>query len=462
MKARAGQVAVYLVLVLVAITVLVLMNVGTFLAVSARNTTMNGGDAAALAVARYQGELLNRIGNWNREHLEAALKGDEATCRDIEVKQLRCCFLDPLEGIAIGNQAARDNDCDRNDRMKAILVQHARDIRLYYAPNPDVYPEPWEGAWEEYAQRLEIAIGAGLWAGPDNVDFLDAATGHMLLNRDFYEAIAARNWCWFHFNAPGLLSTYSSFHDWGQLPGRDEETRRRKCVNSEVFSLQLDRRVGSAIDLLGTNLITRLTGATSDDIKNAPLLADRTQAWYFFDQSEWRRWWEMDPDGEWQFPVMGRVRPEYDVRGCAAICRVSRGFANVVQDDQERESVWSGAAKPFGTAVNEEDRRDVVTAPKGLVTDAFTDVRLVPLDSVGGRHLSTADPDWMNHVRNHLGDYLQYGPNKLRGCFYCQQLVDWEKTSVRSRGVTWLKYHSSDCVRPTGGGGGHGGSAHGH
>ena len=461
MKMRSGQVAVYLVLVLVAITFLVLMNVGTFLGVSARNTTMNGGDAAALAVARYQGELLNRIGKWNIEHLEAALKGDEEACREISAKQLRCCFLDPLEGLSVGNQAAKENGCDRNDRMMAILKQHAFDVRQYYAQNPDVYPEPWEGAWEEYAQRLEIVLGQGVWAGPDNVDFLDAATGHMLLNRDFYEAIAGRNWCWFHFNAPGLLSGYTSFRDWGPIPGRDPETRRRKCVNSEVYSLQLDMRVGSALDLLGTNVIMRLTNATADDLKNAPLLADRTQVWFFYERSEWRNWWEMDPDGEWQFPAVGRVRPEYDVRGCAAICRVSLGFANVVQDD-EREAVWSGAAKPFGTIENEEGERDVVTALKGFVTDAFTDVRLVPLDSVGGRDLSTADPGWMNHIRNHLDDYLKNGPNKLHSCFYCQQLVAWERATLRSQGQRWLKLHSRECIRPTGGGGGHGGSAHGH
>ena len=48
MRAQRGQVAVYLALVLVAITFLVMMNVGTFLGVSARNSTMNAGDAAAL------------------------------------------------------------------------------------------------------------------------------------------------------------------------------------------------------------------------------------------------------------------------------------------------------------------------------------------------------------------------------------------------------------------------------
>ena len=44
MKANRGQVAVYLALVLVAIAVLTLMNVGTFLGVRARNYTMNSGE----------------------------------------------------------------------------------------------------------------------------------------------------------------------------------------------------------------------------------------------------------------------------------------------------------------------------------------------------------------------------------------------------------------------------------
>ena len=51
MKGRDGQVALYLVMVLVAIAFLVFMNVGAFLAVTARNRTMNAGDAAAVAVA---------------------------------------------------------------------------------------------------------------------------------------------------------------------------------------------------------------------------------------------------------------------------------------------------------------------------------------------------------------------------------------------------------------------------
>lgn len=482
MKARAGQVAVYLVLVLVAITVLVLMNVGTFLAVSARNTTMNGGDAAALAVARYQGELLNRIGRWNIEHLQAALAGNTNACAQITTNQLKCCFLDPLEGIAIGNQAAKNNGCDRNDGMLAILRQHAFDIRQHYVGNPELYPEPWEGAWEEYARRLEIAIAPGIYAGPDNIDFMDPVTGHMLLNQQFYQAIAGMNWCWFKFNAPDLLERYTSFGSWGGraavFPEGDGEMRRRKSVNSEVYSLNLDVRVGSAIDLLGKALIMKLTGASEEEIDQAPLLTDPSQAWFFYGRDVWRIWWELETDGEWGFPAMGRVRPEYNVRGCAAICRVTLGYANVLSDvsaegeentaPTDREAVWSAAAKPFGTVETWEGSRDAVTALNGFVTDAFTEVRLVPLDGVGGRDLSTANPEWMNHVHNHLVDYLERGPRLEHGmvkgstCWYCQQLKAWESSVFRSKGRNWLRYHSSDCVRPTGGGGGHGGSAHGH
>ena len=65
MKAKSGQIVLYLVLVLVAITFLAVMNVSAYLGVSAKNKTMNAGDAAALAVAKYQAELLNKIGSRN-------------------------------------------------------------------------------------------------------------------------------------------------------------------------------------------------------------------------------------------------------------------------------------------------------------------------------------------------------------------------------------------------------------
>ena len=86
--ARRGQVAVYLIMVLVAVCFLMLMNVGAYLAVSAKNKATNAGDAAALSVAKRQGELLNTIGKLNVEHLEAAVRDDEERCREIETEQM--------------------------------------------------------------------------------------------------------------------------------------------------------------------------------------------------------------------------------------------------------------------------------------------------------------------------------------------------------------------------------------
>ena len=466
MKAKNGQVALYLVLVLVAITILVAMNVGVFLSVRTKNRAMNAGDAAALAAARVQGELLNEIGQLNVAHLRAALENDEAECRRIEAEQARLCFLGPLEGIVRGSDAARDNGAEPDDEMRDLLKQHVIDIRTMYVTTPDMYPSPWEGAWEDYAAALEAKLADELYAGPDNILFMDEAGGHLLLSPAFYNAVAGRNWCWFRGNAESLLESYSSFGDWGPLPTADDETRRRRSANSEVYSLHLVPRTGSAVDLLGTNLVCRLADATPADLANSFVITNRGETWYFYDaDADWRDWWEIDPDGEWQFPVVGSVKPEYDVRGAAAICRVRMKYPTMLESgDDERTAEWVAAAKPFGTVENESGETDVVTSNRLFVTSAFAATRLVPIDVVGGQDLSTADAEWMRHVREDLGDYLLNGPRAGRNCYYCRQLVTWERASFRQEGVYWLKYHAKECIRPTGGGGGpsRGGSHHAH
>ena len=471
MKAKRGQVAVYLALVLVAVAMLMLMNVGAFLGVRARNRTMNSGDAAALAVARRQGELLNQIGKLNEDHLVAALERDpallleaEARCEDIVGSQLKLSFLEPVDCIGIGNEAAKNNGCDRNDEARKVLADHVNDVRMSYVGNPDLYPEPWPGAWVEYAERIETAIADGIWAWPGNIEFIDAAKGHLLIDRRFYEAISGRNWCWFLFNAPGVLGAYSSFRDWAPLPSASEDVRHRRCVNSEIYSLHLDMRTGSAVHLIGVDAIRRITGRTVDEIMAAPLMTNTMQRWFFYDSSEyWRNWHEIDPSGDSAFPVMGRVRPEYDVRGCAAICCTSLRFSTVVDDSSEREAVWAAAAKPFGTVVREDGVVDVVTSLGGFVTPAFADVRLVPLDAVGGSDLSiSTDPMWRDHVRNHLPIYLASGPAMCPSCTYCATLAEWESASLREDGARWLKYNAGSCVRPSNGISGRGGTVHGH
>ena len=509
MKGRNGQVALYLVVVLVAICFLVLANVSAFVSVRIKNRTMNAGDAAALSVAKAQGRLLNEIGRLNVEHLKAAIDNDTNACEEIMTEQARLCLLGPLVGfvdqsgpvgdfIQIGNEAARRNGIDEPDGAAAdIIRQHVADVRTGYAMDVEQFPEAWEGAWSEYATALERAVGGGLYASPDNIDFVDAAGGHLLFNYQFYNAIAGRNWCWFHFNAPGLLESYDSFRSWGPLPTADQETRRRRCCNSEIYSLHLETRTGSALQLFGKEQIMSLTGCSEGEFLRSAVVTNQNQVWYCYGEL-WRNWWEMDPDGEWNMPVVGTVKREYDVRGCAACCRVRQTIPDVLGLDEskvaadregasgyveqktwnlgedggetyslrrrgDRISSWTAAAKPFGTVENEDGGLDVVTALRRFVVPSFSDVRLVPWDSVGGRDTERPNLDMVTHVRRHLPPYLQYGPAALSsGCYYCEQLRVWERESLRQTASNWLRYNSRSCVRVTSSGTARGGTPHGH
>ena len=456
MKARNGQVALYLVAVLVAIAVLTFMNVDIFLAIRAKNHATNAGDAAALAAARYQGELLNQVGEDNVDQLKAALKNDWQECLKIMERQRRRVFLGPLEAVQIGCMAARTavSGCEagggdyaeefESAKIKKILEQHVFDIRSVYSADVDLFPEPWEGAWEEYAQHLELAIGGDVVAGPENAEFASAYSCFPLLEQAFYNAVAGEMWCWFKWNGEWLFD-----RDSHNMP-RPVFTPDRKRDNSEIYSLHLEiKTLPEVLDADWTNIIMRLTGCTEKDMSESWLLTNGTQRLAFFD-ARWDSWRESGFSVDNGFPIVGDVKPEYDVYGCAALCRVIRGGYD-----------WTAAAKPFGTVENLSGEQDVVTCLKRLVTPAFTDVRLVPIDSVGGRDLHTADYDWMIHVRDHLPRYFENGP-LYNGCWYCRQLVSWENPVFRDRGRRRLQYHSSDCVRPRGHGGDRGGTAHAH
>lgn len=463
MKARRGHVALYIIAIFAALAVLMVMNVDVFLAVRTKNRATNAGDAAALAVARHQGELLNAIGEDNLEHVRAAVAGDVEKCDEIMTRQARKCFLDPLEGIRIGNDAARENGIDRpaGGGMLNILRRHVSDIRTVFEQSPELYPEPWEGAWEEYATRLETMLGTlgeGLLVGPDNCEFVDAWSSYPLLSKQFYNAVAGRNWCWFHFNGEGLLDCDSS-----AMPRPSYGSAQANC-NCEIYSLHLAFSPMPAFTPEWCETLSRLADVTIDPAHVPSLLKDPSQKWAFFDY-RWNAWStypgiEFNPDS---FPISGEVRPEYDVLGCAAICRVRSEIPAVdVLAGEGRLSDWTAAAKPFGTVSDANGAVSRVTAFNRFVTPCFSDVRLVPIDAVGGRELATADPDWMTHVKDHLPDYFANGPRFNDGCWYCVQLVTWEPASFRQSGRIWLKYHSGECVVTGPGPGGTGGTAHGH
>ena len=475
---RKGQVAVYLAMILVVICVLALLNVDTFVTVRAKNRLQNGGDAAALAAAHKQGALINEIGRLNVDHLLAALAGDSNRCERIVLEQRRLCLLGPVEALRLANEAAKRNGLPVHEDFATILRDHVNDIRTLYADGSgegDPYPESYPGAWTDYATALLNVVNEGLATAPDNIEFYNATAGHTLLTRAFYMAIASGDWCWFHFNDEALLHNYTSYRNWSPLP----EVDRNSMENCEVFSLHLSARQTALTDVFSLDEIKTLVERFTDlkfesqlrvDAETGEvdlgLLDDGGQTWFFFDTSAWRPWFDglrlADDANGVAFPILGEIKEAYNVRGCAAICRCCR---TVEASALETTSTltWSAAAKPFGTVEDLSGLEGDVTAIRRFVVPCLTETRLVALDSVGGANLATADIAWVHHLRHHLGVYLQRGPSAVRDdCFYCRQLKTWERASFRKDGIRWLKYNAGLCVRGTGGGGGTGGTPHGH
>ena len=406
---RRGQVAIYLLMVLVALFLVALLNVDVFDVVRGKNRVQNGGDAAALAAARKQGRLLNEIGRLNIDHLVAAAQNDARTCEELAMEQRRLALLGPVEALRLANHAAKKNDMEVRDEFAEILREHVAEIRLVYSGGTneegEPYPEPYPGAWTEYATAIENVISEGLACGPDNVEFYGAQGGHYLLMKDFYHAIAGENWCWFQ-----------------PLPTRSENSME----NSEIFNLHVRAWKGAITDLLSTNEIQHICRTYGDgeipqeQLAESVILTNRDQVWFLFESERWGRWFNglslADEEDGYEFPIVGEIKPEYNVRGCAAITRCIKEVESVALESTS-DVVWAAGAKPFGTVENFEGETDVVTVLKSFVVPCFTNVRLVPLDSVGGEDLATADYGWVT---------------------------------------------AGTCIRGTGGGGSHGGTSHGH
>ena len=119
---RRGQVAVYLVLVLVVITLLMLLNVDAFLIVRERNHMMNASDAAALAAAKEQGRLLNEIGKLNLRHAEADARGDYEESLRIVLEQKRLAFLGPLNCLRLAQEGQGLMTQEMTDRLLRRLT----------------------------------------------------------------------------------------------------------------------------------------------------------------------------------------------------------------------------------------------------------------------------------------------------------------------------------------------------
>ncbi len=470
-KFHGGQVALLLILALVAIAIAAFAAVDAFLSMRAKYRLQNGGDAAAIAAAKTQGDLIAEIGRLNIERLLAAFEDDKRTMDELELDQRRLALLGPVRALEDADFAARENGLEKRDEFSTLLLEHVEDIRMMYAggegADDAAYPESYPGAWTEYATEIRRIAEAGIAAGPDNMEFYYSTGDHFLSNRDFYNAIAAEDWCWFLFHCENLLHNYVSWKDWG---GADV-VRRNTMENSEIFSLHLHARKCALLDVFTKNeivsIVRKYAGRTisEEDFEAAHSLANAATTWFFFDTHYWRTWFTgkrllTDDENMPEFPLSGEVKPVHNILGCSAVVRVDDEVPQTATGG-DRMSEWTAAAKPFGVMEGLKGEEVNLAGVKSFVLPFSPVVRLIPVDAAEGGNLSTSDVFWVEHLRRHVPAYLATGGFSA-GCFYCTQLKRWEQPSFRQRGITWLKFHSGECFRPVGGRGGTGGTRRAH
>ncbi len=450
---------IFFIFILVALFFVVLWNVDLHKTLYVKALSQNGGDAAALMGARWQGITLNLMGDLNIMQAMAIGAGDAETVGAISNLQARLALFGPMIGFMAAQQAAKNNGVHQNDDFTRMIREHAHTVRYEYPQpvGPDGEPmflEPFDGAWPAYADMLDLAASEGIAAAPDNARYLTDYVGdHILLQPGFYDAVASRNWCWFHLNAPGLLEDYTGYQWWPALP----EIVIREFINSELFGLDLVRRATS-LDNAGATGPLQAAAAERGISSTLPPLAMVTSAtWYCYGE-RWAAWTAMHTE-EGGLPLAGPLRDAYDYAGADSAVRVIAAATRLTPGPRGQNItnhiVWTAAAKPFG-AVDDE------TPPSAypIVLPHFRDIRLIPMDASSAPE-GGFDPEWRHFIEEDLPHYVETGQIACDS-WYCNQLRTWEDAMFRSDGVIWLQEHSSECVAGGGGPGHGGGGRRGH
>ena len=454
---RHGQALVFLLLTLVILLFVTLWNFDVHKNLFVKTLNRNGGDAAALAAARWQGTTLNLVGSLNILQALALSIDDDETVASVSNLQARLLYTGPMIALIAAQQAAKNNHLFQNDDFTERLREHAETVRNEYPGEvgPDgemLFPEPFPDAWAIYAGMLDAIADDGVAAGPDNAAFYaDSIDGHMLLLVDFYQAIAGRTWCWFHLNAPGILESYVNYQSWPPLPDITYEP----FINSEIFGLGLHKVATPLNRIVETNFINDAAAAIDLPAAVTERGMTNTAIWICYGR-HWGNWEAMDIGGDPPFPLTGPLKPKYNYAGADAAIRVESTLKRLTHgqnsDTVYNTLTWTAAAKPFGYLDDE-------TPPNAehLVIPAFHDIRLIPVDASSAPSGGSFNIGWRRHIEYHLPEYMERGTAGLSpGCWYCQQLRTWERDSFRAAGITWLEHYSDQCL-PHGGRGGRGG-----
>lgn len=473
-RRSSGQAIVFVLMALVVLAVAFLWNVDVHMLMTTKTKAQNAGDAAAIAAARWQGNTLNLLGELNVMHAIALNSGDSGSIDAITNMQSRLCFTGPLTGLAASQVAAKKNGAKSRDEFTKKLLDHAKEVASYSTQigGSMLFPEPYPGAWEEYAAAIKDIARDGIAVAPDNAAFFtDSTHGHILLDKAFYEAVAGRSWCWFYLNystgsgesTRTILDDFTDYTYFGPIPEPDPPLYR----NSEIFGVAANVRFYKLSQTAGLEEMIR--AAVGETVSLSTNVFNTADNWYVFDSSAWENYWPGMTYGDEDFlPLAGSVRDEYNYTGADAVTRLyiaskiysspeSASDEDEEQQGEEREIVWTAAAKPFGyLELTGDDGAKVRPNAFGLILPAFRDVRLIPMDSASSGGDSSFDIQWREHTDEHLPPYTASG-TLADGCRYCNLIDRFEENEFRQKGSEWLVKNHHLCTLPSGSGGHHGG-----
>jgi hypothetical protein len=533
---RSAQSLVYIMIVVVVLFFVILAIFDTHHIITQKIRARHGADAAALTGAKYQGLSLNMIGELNLmkvttviySDVPPALTGRPTAQRIVDSltgMQRRLAFVGPLLGMLQANEAAKLNGIRARPHLARELKRHADWIRrladLGISPPWTDDGQLWVGGYPgwayDYADMLDAIADAGVAVEFPNtrfmngrIEFSNPLADQYLGSRAFYDAIAARDWC---FLRDLLLNhNYTDYTFWGQMQVHLPPLEGSEYLNIGVSfrsNAWLSGPQGVGGGALSPEQIDELR-AVLDAMANdreldlnpnwntwqtprfpaftppPPVLFPQIRpirlTWAIFNPDSWR---EFAADSDAPPPsqtLVSELRSEFNFSGADTSARVAlepniisgwRPRSETLPPQRPPRMDWMHPSSSHGVEyemreLTEMAKRETVSAtaaakPLGainfngqllrpdslrVVLPVFDTVRLIPLVyASGGTGFDGGAWNW--HRFFHLPVYLTYGVDPLHfhfGCYYCEQLRKWEDADFRQQGIDWLSTH--DCPPP--------------
>ncbi len=438
-----GQAVVLLLAVVVAMAALALWVTTIQGFVMTRLRTQDGGDAAALAAARWQAAGLNLCGELNliQAYMLADSEDNLAAAQALHELRQRVQLTAPLLGFLSAQRVAAANGMEEIPEAADYL----RELRETVMPLG-----LYEGAEADLQELLGMLLQEPITAFPLTPPVDQSVFPTWLVEQDFYEAVLGRDWCWFWFHAYGFLQHYRGYRDFGRVPELNTEPFFGLRLGEREASFEvlgLEAEMSSQLVELGHPGVppkpAEESGAPAVYEREAEAVVvdgeEKRVSWTTFN-GKWGEWKAMQAD---ELPLGGMLRKQYNYEG-----------ASVVVGVQREGATWMAAAKAFGSVAGENP------TSYDVVLGGFDAVRLIPIDAAdaGIRGLDFA---WLRHVRHHVRDYALRGVT-AEGCRYCRALRLWDQAAFRAEATAWLALYGSTCRRPRPGRGDSGGSHYGH